>query len=69
MDKYNDFSSLLSSYFLKHLPSHTGYSRNTVSSYRDTFVLLFRYHEQVYGKKASTIHHPPSSFPVLQKNI
>ena len=58
MDKYNDFSSLLSSYFLKHLPSHTGYSRNTVSSYRDTFVLLFRYHEQVYGKKASTIHHP-----------
>ena len=55
MDKYNDFSSLLSSYFLKHLPSHTGYSRNTVSSYRDTFVLLFRYHEQVYGKKASTI--------------
>ncbi len=55
MDKYNDFSSLLSSYFLKHLPSHTGYSRNTVSSYRDTFVLLFRYHEQVYEKKASTI--------------
>lgn len=64
MDKYNDFSSLLSSYFLKHLPSHTGYSRNTVSSYRDTFVLLFRYHEQIYGKK-----HPPSDFPVLRKNI
>lgn len=55
MDKYDDFSCLLSSYFLKYLPNHTGYSRNTVSSYRDTFVLLFRYHEQVLGKKASAL--------------
>ncbi len=55
MDKYNDFSCLLSSYFLKYLPLYAGYSHNTISSYRDTFVLLFYYHEQVHKKRASTI--------------
>ena len=55
MNKYDDFSRLLSSYFFKYLPNHTGYSRNTVSSYRDTFIQLFRYHEHVLGKKASDL--------------
>lgn len=55
MNNYDDFSQLLSSYFLKYLPYHTGYSINTINSYRDTFILLFRYHEQVLGKKASDL--------------
>ena len=36
----NDFSKLLSDYFLKYLLNQKGVSENTIKTYRDAFVLL-----------------------------
>lgn len=41
--KPTDFAYYLSAFFTKYLPAECGSSVNTVSSYRDTFLLLFRY--------------------------
>lgn len=41
--KPTDFAYYLSAFFTKYLPNECGLSPNTVSSYRDTFLLLFRY--------------------------
>jgi len=41
--KPTDFAYYLSSFFTKYLPTECGLSPNTVSSYRDTFVLLLGY--------------------------
>ena len=41
--KPTDFAYYLSSFFTKYLPHQCGLSPNTVSSYRDTFLLLFSY--------------------------
>jgi len=39
----NDFATYLSAYFLKYMPTRTGYSSNTIKSYRDTFTIFLRY--------------------------
>ena len=39
----NDFAKHLSAYFLKHMPTRTGYSSNTIESYRDAFIIFLRY--------------------------
>ncbi len=41
--KPTDFAYYLSAFFTKYLPNECGSSTNTVSSYRDTFLLLFGY--------------------------
>ena len=41
--KPTDFAYYLSAFFTKYLPGECGLSANTVSSYRDTFLLFFRY--------------------------
>jgi integrase/recombinase XerD len=41
--KPTDFAWYLSAFFTKYLPGECGASANTVSSYRDTFLLLFVY--------------------------
>lgn len=41
--KNNDFATCLSAYFLKYVPTRTGYSSNTIKSYRDTFTIFLRY--------------------------
>lgn len=38
-----DFAYHLTTYLSKYLPGNAGVSRNTLSSYRDTFSLLLRY--------------------------
>ncbi|NQT67644.1 MAG: tyrosine-type recombinase/integrase [Actinobacteria bacterium] len=38
-----DFGEYLSEYFLKYAPRQTGYSINTIKSYRDTFTIFLRY--------------------------
>ena len=43
MIKHTDFSELLTSFFTKYLPGQRGVSSNTIKSYRDTFVIFFRY--------------------------
>ena len=47
--KTTDFSRLLSGFLAKYLPGERGMSRNSVSAYRDTFVLLLRYCRDVKG--------------------
>ena len=50
------FPALLSDYFQKYLPSQRGVSMNTIKSYRDTFVVFFRFlerKEQIYPNKIS----------------
>lgn len=37
------FGRYLSNYFLKYIPYRTGYSDNTIKSYRDTFTIFLRY--------------------------
>jgi site-specific recombinase XerD len=41
--KPTDFAYYLSAFFTKYLPNELGASTNTVSSYRDAFLLLFKY--------------------------
>jgi len=41
--KDNNFSTYLSAYFLKYMPTRTGYSSNTIESYRDAFIIFLRY--------------------------
>lgn len=47
MTKNNLLPQLLSEYFIKYIPERSGYSDNTIKSYRDTFILLFRYQGEV----------------------
>jgi len=39
--KPTNFAYYLSAFFTKYLPGECGLSANTVSSYRDTFLLFF----------------------------
>ncbi len=39
----NNFATFLSSYFLNYMPTRTGYSSNTIKSYRDSFIIFLRY--------------------------
>ena len=41
--KSKDFAEYLSEYFLKYAPRQTGYSINTIKSYKDTFTVFLRY--------------------------
>ncbi len=43
----NGFATHLSAYFLKYMPIRTGYSNNTIQSYRDTFIVFLRYGKNV----------------------
>ena len=44
----NSFQQVLSGYLTKYIPERSGYSINTVKSYRDCFVLLFQYQEYLH---------------------
>ena len=52
MKKPTDFSRILASYLTAYLPSLRNVTRNTVSSYCDTFRLLLTFCRDVYGLKA-----------------
>lgn len=41
------FVDLLSAFFLKHIPTRSNYSQNTIKAYRDTFILFFQYQDSV----------------------
>ena len=49
--KSNDFATYLSAWFLKYLPLRTGYSDNTIKSYRDSFLIFLRYCSSELGIK------------------
>ncbi|SDK97713.1 phage integrase N-terminal SAM-like domain-containing protein, partial [Alkalibacterium thalassium] len=42
-----DFGRYLSKYFLEYITQRTGYSDNTIKSYRDTFTIYLRYCNEV----------------------
>ena len=44
--KVTDFSRYLTGFLANYLPHETGACKNTISSYRDTFVLFIRFMEQ-----------------------
>lgn len=43
MNKPTDFSKYLADFLVKYMPHERGASINTLTSYRDSFVLLFRF--------------------------
>lgn len=51
-----DFGKYLSSYFLKYIPHKTGYSDNTISSYRDAFTIFLRYCNDVLHIKPEKLN-------------
>lgn len=51
----NDMQSLITKFFTTHLPVTRGFSRNTVSSYRDSFVLFLRWLEDERGIPADAL--------------
>lgn len=53
--KHADFAYYLSGFFIKYLSERKGASVNTVQSYRDTFILLFRFLQDIYSIPAEKI--------------
>ena len=41
--KNKDFEYYVTKYFSNYLPNHTGFSNNTIQSYRDIFVIFIKY--------------------------
>lgn len=60
----NDFATLLSAYFLKYMPTRTGYSINTIKSYRDTFIIFLKYCNDVL-----TIKPEKLDFKLINRNM
>lgn len=50
-----DFAKHLADFFAKYLPGERGASKNTIQAYRDTFVLLFAFIEQVKSIKPNKL--------------
>jgi len=46
----HEFPECLTAFFSKYLELQRGLSTNTISSYSDTFLLLFAYYEEKHGK-------------------
>lgn len=51
-----DFAYYLTNFFTKHLPDECGASTNTVSSYRDSFLLFFTFIRDEKGKAIERLH-------------
>lgn len=45
----NTFDKLVTEYFSNYLPIQSGFSRNTIENYKDTFLLLFKFQEDILG--------------------
>ena len=53
--KLTDLSYYLTTFLSKYLPSEIGAGKNTISSYRDTFVLLLTFLKDLKGIPASRL--------------
>lgn len=53
--KPTDFSYYLTSFLSKYLPSEVGASKNTIASYRDTFILFLTFLKNVKGMPADRL--------------
>lgn len=54
--KPTNFAYYLTNFFTKYLPVECGLSPNTISSYRDTFLLFIAYVRDEKGKKIERFH-------------
>lgn len=54
--KPTDFAYYLTNFFTKYLPNECGVSTNTISSYRDTFLLFLAYVRNDKGKAIERLH-------------
>ena len=55
MSKPTDFAKYLTQFFSDYLPIQKNVSRNTISSYRDTFKLLINYCQEIKNISAEKI--------------
>lgn len=62
--KSNNFATYLSAYFLRYIPTRTGYSSNTIKSYRDTFIIFLRYCNDELKIKPERI-----DFSIINRNM
>ena len=53
--KPTDFSKYLTDYLTRYLSHEKGSSSNTISAYRDTFVLFITYMEAIHNIKAEKL--------------
>lgn len=53
--KPTDFSYYLTNFLTKYLPAHCGASPNTISSYRDSFLLLLKFYKNVKSLPANKL--------------
>ena len=51
-----DFSKYLTDYLTRYLPHERGYSPNTITAYRDTFVLFITFMERIRNIKAEKLY-------------
>lgn len=63
--KPTDFSKSLSDYLCLYLPNERGFSRNTICSYRDTFMLFINYMKNIKGICAEKL----TLFVITQESI
>jgi len=62
--KPTDFSCYLTRFLSKYLPDEAGFGTNTISSYRDTFILVLRFFREEKSIKAQNI-----SLEMFTKNV
>lgn len=48
-DNYPDFPTVVERYFRKYLVGEIGASKHTIRSYRDSFILLLQFFQEVVG--------------------
>ena len=59
------FISLLEDYFETYLPYSRGLSTNTISSYKQSFLLLFQFMIEIKGVPASNIKFSDLTYEIL----
>ena len=64
MKKTTDFSYYLSNFLTKYLPVSRGLRKNTINSYKDTFILLLKFSKEVHGIKPDHL-----DFPAIDKTM
>ena len=63
--KPTSFARYMSSYLTEYLPGTKGLSHNTISSKRDTYILLLRFLEEANGQKPEAVDIPQISKDVV----
>lgn len=62
----NAFDKLVTEYFSNYLPIQSGFSKNTIANYKDTFLLLFKFQKDILGKQIKQITMDTFSVEFIQ---